>query len=260
VTGAIFGMELRLRARNVAGAGLGLVLVAAIVGALFPSLGGSIGKLDIPHGLGDFIGGGDLSTIAGWLRAEVVSVYGPLVFAGIAITSASATTAGEEEDRIFSLVLAHPVPRERLLLAKAGAIALMLVALAALVFGGLLLALELAGGGVGVANLAAVSLSLLMLGLVVEGLALALGAGTGRRGLAGGGAAAVVLGMFLVNGLAPAVSAISWLRYVSVFHYYEGADPITTGFDWSGIAVLAVLAVVLVTAAVVGFARRDLRG
>ena len=83
--------------------------VAAITGALFPSFGESLGKVDLPEGVGDLLGGGDFASISGWLNTEIASVYGPLVVAGSAIAAAAATIAGEEERRILALVLAHPV-------------------------------------------------------------------------------------------------------------------------------------------------------
>ena len=260
MTGAIIGMEVRVRARMVLSAAAGLVALTAVVGALFPSLGESIGTLDLPQGVGDLFGGSDFSTIAGWLRAEITSVYGPLVVTGVGITAATATTAGEEEDRILALVLAHPVPRARLLLTKAAAVALMLAALAAAVFAGMVLAVALAGGGLPAGHLAAAALHLLFLAVAVAAGALALGAATGRRGTAAGVTAAVTLAMFLVNGFAPSIESISWLKYLTVFHYYSGEDPLTSGLDPAGLAILAALAVALGGMGVAGFARRDLRG
>jgi ABC-2 type transport system permease protein len=260
VSAAILGLELRFRARAVASAALGLVALTALVGSLYPSLGDSIADVEIPKEIGDFIGGGDLATIQGWLRAEIMAVYGPVVFAVIAITSATATTAGEEEGHVFALVLAKPVPRRRLLLAKAAAIALLLVALAVAVLVGLRIAVAIAGGGVATAHLAAASLHLLAFGLTVGALALALGAGTGQRGLAAGVAAGITLVMYLVNGIAPVSDATSWLRYLTLFHYYEGGDPIANGIDAAGLAVLVLVTTVLLSVAVVAFERRDLRG
>jgi ABC-2 type transport system permease protein len=259
MTAAILGMELRLRTRAVTLAALGLVAVAALVGALYPSLGHSIGQLNLPKGVSDLIGGSDLATISGWLRTEIVSVYGPLVFAAVAITSAAATTAGEEENRILALLVAKPVPRWRLLLAKAAALALLLALLAAAVLAGLLLSVALAGGGISASNLAAVAVHLLLFALAIGALTLALGAGSGRRGLASGTAAAITLGMYLLNGLAPTVHAISWLKYLTVFHYYEGSDPITTGADPTGLAILATLTAILTATALATFQHRDLR-
>ena len=260
MTTAIFRMELRLRARMVVLAAVGLILLTAVVGALFPSIGHSIGAVNLPTGVSDIVGGGDFATIAGWLQIEVVSVYGPLVFAAVAITSAAATTAGEEESRILALVLAHPVPRATLLLAKGAAVACLLATLAVALFMGLLLAVALAGGGIGAANLAAVSVHLLFLGVVVGALAFALGAATGRRAAASGVTAAVTVLMFVVNGFAPAVPAISWLRYLTVFHYYEGQNQLAAGVHPGDLLVLAAAAAALIAVSLAGFARRDLRG
>lgn len=260
MSAAILGLELRFRARAVASAALGLVALTALVGSLYPSLGDSIADVEIPKEIGDFIGGGDLATIQGWLRAEIMAVYGPVVFAVIAITSATATTAGEEEGHVFALVLAKPVPRRRLLLAKAAAIALLLGALSVAVLVGLRIAVAIAGGNVATAHLAAASLHLLAFGLGVGALALALGAGTGQRGLAAGVAAGITLVMYLVNGIAPVSDATSWLGYLTLFHYYEGGDPIANGIDAAGLAVLVLVTTVLLSVAVVAFERRDLRG
>jgi ABC-2 type transport system permease protein len=260
MTIAILDMELRLRARTVIFAAVGLICLTAFVGALFPSLGASIGHLNLSKTVSGLIGGSDFSTITGWLRTEITSIYGPLVFAGVAITAATSTTAGEEEERILPLVLAHPVPRYRLLLGKASAIALMLFGLSVAIFAGMLLAVALAGGGVSAGHLAATALQLLFLALAVGALALALAAATGSRGTAAGVAATITLVMFLVNGIAPAINGIAWLKYLTVFYYYEGHNPLTSGVDLPGLAVLAGLTVALTAAAVAGFAHRDLRG
>jgi len=70
----------------------------------------------------------------------------------------------------------------------------------------------------------------------------------------------VTLVMFLVNGIAPAVNGTSWLKYLTLFYYYEGHDPLRTGVYIPGLAVLAAVTIVLTAAAVVFFAHRDLRG
>ncbi len=118
-------MALRLRLVSTASGALGLVAVLLAVGALFPAVGHTIGKLNIPKGVAQLLGGADYGTITGWFRSEIGSVYGPLVIGALAITAAAATTAGEEEDRILALVLAHPITRSRLIAAKATAIAVI---------------------------------------------------------------------------------------------------------------------------------------
>lgn len=259
MTRAAFKLELRLRARLVILAAVAMIALVAMEGALYPAFGDAIGDLSLPEGVGDLIGGGDFSTLAGWLKSEVVSIVGPAVAAGIAITCAAATIAGEEESRILALVLAHPVRRTHLLLAKAAAIVAIIAIVAVATWAGLLLGVALAGGGIGPGHLAAQSLHLAFLGLAFGALALAIGAATGQRAIASGGAAAAAVVMFLVNGFAPAISAISWMKYLSLFYYYSGHDPLTTGVDVGDLAVLTATAAALVAVAIIGLRHRDLR-
>lgn len=258
MTGAAFRLELRLRARSFVLAGIGLMTVAAITGALFPAFGESLGKVDLPEGVGELLGGGDFATIAGWLDTEIASVYGPLVVAGSAIAAAAATIAGEEERRILALVLAHPVSRTRLVLAKAAAIALLVAGLGLACWLGLLIAVAMAGGGIGAGKLAALTLHLAFLGLAFGALALALGGVTGRRSVAAGAAATVAVAMYLANGLAPVTA--DWIQYLTLFHYYEGHEPLRTGVDAGGLVVLAAVTAAFLAVAAAGFRDRDLRG
>jgi ABC-2 type transport system permease protein len=252
-------MALRLRALAACLAAVGIAVVIVMVGALFPAVGGSIGKLSLPQGVANLLGGADYGAIAGWMRSEIGAVYGPLVIAAIAITSAVGSTAGDEEDGVLGLVLAHPVERHRLVLAKAAAVAVGVSILALGTWLGLLAGVAIGGGGIAVSDLGAVALHLAFFGYTIGALALALGTTTGRKTVAAGSAAAVALVGFLINGFVPFVSGIAWLKYVSPFYYYAGNDPITNGVDVVDLLVLALVTVALTAVAVAGFARRDLR-
>src|ERR1700759_285376 len=177
-------MALRLR-MGATGPGAG----GGVGGARGPAVGGTIGKLNLPRGVSELLGGADYATLTGWFRSEIGAVYGPLVMGAVAITSAAATTAGEEEDRILALVLAHPITRARLVLAKAGAIVGLVVIIAAAAWVGLLIGVALGGGGISIGNMAAFAIHLAFFGLAIGAVALAIGAGTGRRTLASGVAA-----------------------------------------------------------------------
>src|SRR5205809_3575302 len=117
-----FTMAVRLRIRSTVLTAAGMASVILMVGALFPSVGDSIGRLDVPEGVAELLGGADYGTIAGWMRSEIGAVYGPLVTAATAITAAAGSTAAEEENGILGLVLAHPIGRSRLILEKAAAV------------------------------------------------------------------------------------------------------------------------------------------
>jgi ABC-2 type transport system permease protein len=241
-------------------AGIGMFAVILMVGALFPSVGDSIGTLHVPEGVANLLGGADYATITGWMRSEIGAIYGPFVVAASAIAAAVATTAGEEEGGILALVLAHPVERGRLLLAKAAAVVVVVLLVVLGTWLGLLAGVAAAGGGISVANTTALSVQLAFFGFVFGALALAFAGTTGSKAVAAAGAGAIAVLAFLVNGFAPLVDGLDWLKYLSPFYWYAGEDPLTNGIDVGGLVVLGLATVALVAIAVVGFGRRDLRG
>ena len=253
-------LTLRLRAPVAVSAAVGLIAVMAAVGALFPAVGHSIGKLGVPKSVSNLLGGADYGTITGWFRGEISSIYGPLLIGAVAITGASAAIAGEEEDGILALVLAHPIRRSTVVYAKAAAIGAVVAVIALATWVGLIVGVALAGGGITLAHMVALAVQLAFFGAATGALAVALAAGTGRRSLATGVAAGVGVLGWLINSFAPLVSPLTWLKYLSPFYYYAGHDPLTHGVDVTGVIVLGVVTVVLLLAAGSGIERRDLRG
>jgi ABC-2 type transport system permease protein len=259
VSAPAFAIALRLRLLATCLTAAGMTLVILMVGALFPAVGDSIGKLDLPEGVADLLGGADYGSIAGWMRSEIGAVYGPLVIAATAITGAVGLTAGEEEDGILALTLAYPIRRSRLVLAKAAAVAACVAIVALGTFLGLVVGVAVAGGGISVGHLGALALHLAFFGCAVGAVALALAAATGRKPVASGGAAAFAILGFLINGFAPLVDGIAWLKYLSPFYYYSGHDPIGHGVDLGHLAVLGAAAIALTAVAMARIGRRDLR-
>ncbi len=250
---------LRLRLPAAISAAIGLIAVMAAVGALFPAVGHTIGKLTVPKSVSNLLGGGDYGTITGWFRSEIGSIYGPLVIGALAITGASATTAGEEEDRILGLVLAYPIRRPRLVAAKAAAIAAVVLIIAFATWAGLIVGVAVGGGGITIGHITALAVQLAFFGLATGAVAIAIGAGTGRRSLATGVAAAVGVVGWLINSFAPLVGAVAWLKYLSPFYYYAGHDPLSQGVDITGVIVLGAASLLLTGLGMAGIERRDLR-
>ena len=182
------------------------------------------------------------------------------MFAAVTITGVAGVTAGEEEDRILALVLAHPVKRSTLVVAKGAAIAAGALILALATWVGLIAGVAAAGGGIGLGNLGALSLHLAFYGFASGAVALA----ARRRPRAAGRSPPEArppsrsLG-YLVNGFAPLVDPIAWLKYFSPFYYYAADDPLANGVDVGDLAVLGLFSAALTAVAVVAIRRRDLR-
>lgn len=253
-------ITLRLRVPATVSASIGLIAVMAAVGALFPAVGHTIGRLDVTASVANLLGGADYGTITGWFRSEIAIIYGPLVIGGLAIAGAAATTAGEEEDRILGLVLVHPIRRSRVVAAKAVAIAGGIVAVALAIWIGMIVGVALGGGGITIAHISALAVQIAFFGFATGAVAIAIGAGTGRKSLATGVATVIGVLGWLINSLAPLVGAISWLKYLAPYYYYDARDPLTRGIDVRGLVVLGIFTLVLSAVAMIGIERRDLRG
>jgi ABC-2 type transport system permease protein len=204
--------------------------------------------------------GADMSTPVGYIQIELMSFMGPIVLILYAVGQGSAAVAGEEDRHTLDLLLGAPLGRVRVVLEKAGAMVVGTIALAAvtgtaLVLEGRLFALELPVG-----NTAAAMAHLALLALVFGGVALAVGAATGSPGRSRGLAAATAVVAYLVNGLGGMVDWLRPFQRLSPFYQYVGHDPLRAGVSWSGVGIAVATFVVLVAVACWSFQRRDVRG
>ncbi len=254
---------LRQRARLTAIVAVDLLAIALIEAALFPALRRSVGNVgdNLPKSVADLIGGGNFSTLPGWLKVEVFSIVAPFALSGLGVVIVVAGTAGDEESGVLDLVLAHPVRRAQIVLANAIAGLASIVVAALLLWIGLVVGVHaFTEGGLSAGALAAAILHAAMLGVAFAAVGLAVGAASGSRATAIGVTIGAAAGSFLVDGFAGAVSSISWIRRLTPFYYDNGSDPLLHGVDLGHLAVLAAVSVLLTAFAVSSFDRRDLRG
>jgi ABC-2 type transport system permease protein len=134
------------------------------------------------------------------------------------------------------------------LLAVLGLIVFLAVTLSSTVF----------GLDVGTLDVAAATLGAVLLGATFAALAILVGGATGRRALAIGVPATLVIASYLLFGLANLVDALEPLAPLTPWDWYAGGDQLRNGLDWSGTLLLLASVVVLAGAAIPLFERRDL--
>ena len=242
---------------------LSLVLLVAMYVSIWPSIKNQPSLSDFLNRMPEAFrslfaaSGADMSTPVGYVQIELMSFLGPLIVILYAVVAGGAAVAGEEDRHTLDLLLATPVSRARIVLAKAGAMVLGTFLLAAvtglaLVLEGRWAAMVLPVGGV-----VAAMLHLALLGLVFGALALAVGAATGHLAASRAVPAVVAVVAYLVNGLGPQVPWLRPVRRLSPFYQFNGHDPLRNGVSAAAVLVAVGTVVVLVTLAVVGFRRRD---
>lgn len=180
------------------------------------------------------------------------------VVGGVAISFGAAAIAGEEQAGTFGLLLGNPTSRQGVLISKAASIVVIVLIMGVLLWGGAVWSAELVDIDTAGVHLGAISVALTLNALFYGMLALAIGSWTGRRGLASGVSASVMVLGYLGANLLPLAGFEGWAQ-IFPWYYYSSGSPLNAGLDGGHAAVLAGLSIVSFVVAWVGIQRRDLR-
>ena len=249
-----------VRQRRTGTLALSLVLGAFAFFAL--AMSGSLGQTlsdltkDMPEGLKAFVGS---NVPGGYLVGETFTLIAPITLVAYAVIAGASAVAGEERDGTMSMLSAQPVTRTRVLLAKAGGLALSLLGVTTVFWAGLALADLTYGSELTAGRLAAATIHLLFLGLAFAAIALAVGAATGRPEIASAVAGGIAITAYLTNAMLPLAGLDRWAE-LSPWYYALGSDPLRNGLDLAHLGVLAGLGALAIVVAVLTFRRRDLKG
>ncbi|MDX1689890.1 MAG: ABC transporter permease subunit [Acidimicrobiia bacterium] len=244
----------RWRGMTVAAVGLGAMLWLGMLA--YSELDLTVYE-DLPDVMRSLINIGEDLDAGGLAYGAIYASYGTLTLASLALSIGSRSIAGEEEDRTIAVLLANPVGRGSVLLQKLGSM-LVLVGAGAVVLwlAGLAVPVML-GVDVGDKHVGALVVHMYTAAVFFGALAAAIGGWTGRRALASGTTALIMVGSFLADGIFPVVGWDGALRFVP-WHWFQGGDPVSNGVQWGGLGLLVGAAAALAVAAVVAVDRRDL--
>ena len=260
---AILTKVLGDRRRAIIGNSVGLIALIAWLGALFPILRRSDAFVQMierfPPELSSVFGlePGTFLTAAGFISAELYSLFAPLLILIFVIGAATSEVAAEERDGLMDMLLSTPAPRGRILLSKAVGVALSTLVLVGVITAALLVVSPIFDMGLSVVGVLAAGVSLWLLGILFGSVALLVGSFSGRTAVAGGVTALVAVLAWFVNGFAGLYSWLEAPSAASPFTWYLEPNPLIEGFT-TGHLWLAVTTVALTAAAVLLFLRRDI--
>jgi ABC-2 type transport system permease protein len=240
-----------------------LSALVALVVAFYPSIKGdlsldeSFGKL--PDTVRAFLGSNSIVSPVGYLTSRLFGWLLPALLIAFAVGRGAAAIAGEEEQHTLNLVLSYPVARRSAALQRLVAMVIEVVALAAVTWLTLVIIAPLSSIHISLGNESAAIVHTAMLALAFGALALAIGAATGRRSLALGIPSGIAVVGYIVDSLSRVVEALRPLRPFTVWRWYDGHQPLASGVDLVGMAVLVALAAVVVVVGLALFEQRDVR-
>ena len=266
--GSVFGKTLR-------DARLGIVAVAGLLGVMIAAGGMTMSTTystpearlelaamsgDMPPMLRGLYGNPvNVDTLGGFLSWHYGAYFALL--AGLwSILALSSTLAGEARRGSLDFTVATARPKRTIALEKvAGHAAAMVLAMAivAVVAGATgLVGSTLPGDEIPPAAAISFAVGLGIRALVAGSVAFALAPFFGR-GVAAGLAGAWMLGGYVVYSYRTVVPAFDTLRSATSFSWTSGHVPLAGESDFAGIALAAVVAVVLLAIGIEAFARRD---
>ena len=261
--------ELRRRRTALIWWTIGSILMTVTILALFPSIQDKAAQMNqvinqLPEGIREMKAGGvgtvDVGDPAQFLNSQLFYITLPIIWIIMAIARGAAILGREEQDGTLEMLLARPLSRTRLLLAKAAELFLeMLIVGAATATLIALLAPHFKLGGVGTSYLVTTTLLTSLFSLSFGMIAFMLQAASRLTKRAATAIAVVTsFGGYILTSLAPMTD---WLKVPSKFvpyHYFEPLE-ILKGHVHQGLTLylVATIFVGLLTA-VTGFQKRDI--
>ena len=261
---SVFGKTLYDMRRGLIWWSISLLLMNLWMVSLYPVIQESAEALEqyfsnLPPTFSALVGeAATFSTIEGYLSVELFTFFLPMLTLAFAIVYGAGAIGGEEDSGTLDLLLAHPIPRWRVLAEKFVAV-LAFTAVAVLAgYVGIILGAMLVDVKIEPWKVGAATLNLGLLTVLFGTFTLAL-TGVGlRRGSAAGIGAGLAAITFLMNTLAPIADLPEQFRKVSPWFYYDGGATLREGLKLGNSALLAGLVLVFLLVALYGFQRRDI--
>ena len=197
---------------------------------------------------------GDMTSVETYLAGSLFADV-PLLLTFFAITQVASWTGDEEEGRMEVLV-AEPISRSSILLARYAAIGMCVIAILLIMGVCILATAAVTNTTVKADHLAAGLLVTGLLTMVVLAFGLALAAWLERPGLALPITAGLAIAAFFLNALAPLFNWPEIISNLSIYHLF--GKPMQNGLGWGNTVVLGVAALLLGAASVIVFDRRDI--
>lgn len=213
---------------------------------------------NLPDSAVSLLGGADFFSPVGYLNGQVFYLMLPMLLGILAIALGSSLLAKEEQEKTIESLLARPLSRARLLLAKvtAGATIIFTVSLVGLLT--TVLTSWWVDLDVPALNIVIASLACFLVCLSFGAIAMAL-TGLGRaRGASLGIAAAYSLGGYIVSSLSDTVTWLVAPSKIFPFYYYRSEEILRGSFVWANFIFFVALIGLCAIVSWVAFRRRDI--
>lgn len=222
-----------------------------------PQVSKSLG--DLTDSLGTFFGGTDFFSPIGYLSSQIYYMLLPILLIVMVVLLVSAVLRRDESDLTVELLLARPIGRLRVLAAKAVAVLLVVVAIAAITYGVAALCVAISDIAVQPMNLllthalcfafatmfGALCFALTAFSRVTRRVAVALAVGLG-------------VGGYVIASIGGYMDFFAQLAKGFPYHYYNTMDLLVGKVDAGLLVYIGVVLAICVALSAIGYSRRDI--
>lgn len=268
MAGTIFNETLRRSWRQIIYWGTGIALLGLYAALVIPDVDSlkqyAAMAQNMPPALLQMFGMEDAAALAtpeGFISFAFFG-YTLLILAVYAVIAGLGVTANEEDSGIMDVVLSLPVPRTRIVIEKLAAYMLVMVGIIAFSFIGILIGSQTSAimQEIDMGRMIEGTLNMIPSSLLMIAFTAFVSVMVRRKATATAIAATFIVGSYFVDfiGKAASESALSVLRAVSFFGYYDTNEVIMRGLNLGSIALLLAVTALLAAGSVWGFQRRDI--
>ena len=254
---------LRERRLFILGWSLGLGFLGFVMTCFFTSFnGGQVDELmsSLPPALQGLVGDlQDWRQLPGYIGSQIFDIRLPIFASILAILLAVGLTVGEEDKGQLRTLIALPISRRSIIIAKW--LSIVIICLVASI--GTVLGVEI---GLLVIGETLDQLVLVRLGLftwllitALATLIFAIGSASGKRALTTGLGIVVAIGSFLLSTFSQSVSWLKDYEWLSFLHYFPATDVAKGTVEWGNVVFYLVLIAASLLLAFIFFPRRDVK-
>tara|TARA_Y100000996_G_scaffold305558_1_gene242579 strand:- start:141 stop:854 length:714 start_codon:yes stop_codon:yes gene_type:complete len=218
-------------------------------------------KLQLPEPLMSFIGGEgglNLTTVEGILNTDMFTVFAPLISIGFSIYYGFNSTFKEEEKKYIDIVLSTSISRESFLFQKIFSMIIKNLIIAYSLFLSILISTFFFDLTIIIWNISSICFYLFLLSTVFGVLTVFISTILKKSSFIYGIPSAVAILSYIIYSIEPLLDSFKEIKYVSLFYFYKGSDPLINGFhNWHWI-IFVMVSIIFTTLSLYFWNLRDI--